>query len=189
MPETPFQYTGREFDPETALRYYRARYYDALVGRFISEDPGGFPGGINFYAYVENDPADLVDPFGFCPWQIHTRPLKGLPMLPHYYFYNTQTGRSIGLGPASGFGGGTAAGTPVPGTWETNEKPGHNVLPVPDWACNCVDRKASNPGKPPNYCTYQGNGAHSPNPVCTNCIGWTGAVLQDCYNKAYAGQQ
>jgi uncharacterized protein RhaS with RHS repeats len=33
-----FGYTGREFDEETGLYYYRARYYDASIGRFISED-------------------------------------------------------------------------------------------------------------------------------------------------------
>ena len=31
----PFQYTGRDFDSETGLRYYRARYYDPAIGRFI----------------------------------------------------------------------------------------------------------------------------------------------------------
>jgi RHS repeat-associated protein len=30
----PFQYTGRDFDSETGLRYYRARYYDPAIGRF-----------------------------------------------------------------------------------------------------------------------------------------------------------
>jgi RHS repeat-associated protein len=35
----PFQYTGREFDPETGAYYYRARYFDQNAGRFISEDP------------------------------------------------------------------------------------------------------------------------------------------------------
>ena len=39
-PANPFQYTGRDFDSETGLRYYRARYYDQNVGRFLSEDPG-----------------------------------------------------------------------------------------------------------------------------------------------------
>ena len=60
----PFQYTGRDFDPETGLRYYRARYYDATSGRFLSEDPSGFGGGINKYAYVMNDPISWVDPTG-----------------------------------------------------------------------------------------------------------------------------
>ena len=63
----PFQYTARESDPETGLYYYRARYYDPAAGRFIGEDPLEFFGGIDFYAYVENDPINLSDPFGFRP--------------------------------------------------------------------------------------------------------------------------
>jgi RHS repeat-associated protein len=63
-----FRYTGREFDPETNLYFYRARYYDSTGGRFLGEDPLGFPGsGSNFYAYAGNDPASLSDPFGLCP--------------------------------------------------------------------------------------------------------------------------
>jgi len=63
----PFRYTGREQDPETGLYYYRARYYDPTVGRFISEDPAGFAGsGTNFYAYVRNSPINLTDPLGLC---------------------------------------------------------------------------------------------------------------------------
>ena len=41
-------YTAREWDPEIGLYYYRARYYDPKIGRFISEDPIGFRGGVNF---------------------------------------------------------------------------------------------------------------------------------------------
>ena len=59
-----FRYTGREFDSETGLYYYRARYYDPEVGRFMSEDPIGFSGGINFYRYVSNNPINFIDPFG-----------------------------------------------------------------------------------------------------------------------------
>jgi RHS repeat-associated protein len=59
-----YAFTGREWDPEIGLYYYRARYYDPKVGRFISEDPIGFEGGVNFYGYVENDPAMLSDPNG-----------------------------------------------------------------------------------------------------------------------------
>ena len=60
----PFQYTGREFDSETGLYYYRARYYDPNIGRFLREDPLRFAAGDNFYAYVKNNPVLNVDPFG-----------------------------------------------------------------------------------------------------------------------------
>jgi RHS repeat-associated protein len=60
-----FRYTGREFDTETGLYYFRARYFDPTTGRFLSEDPIGFDGdGTDFYAYVENDPTTSIDPFG-----------------------------------------------------------------------------------------------------------------------------
>jgi RHS repeat-associated protein len=60
----PFQYTGRDNDSETGLRYYRARYYDPNLGRFTSEDPTRFNGGMNFYEYADNDPVNETDPSG-----------------------------------------------------------------------------------------------------------------------------
>jgi len=63
--DQPFTFTGREYDPETGLYYYRARYYDPKAGRFISKDPIGFLGGdVNLFRYVGNDPGNWVDPFG-----------------------------------------------------------------------------------------------------------------------------
>jgi RHS repeat-associated protein len=61
---TRYQFTGREFDNSTGLHYYRARFYDANLGRFISEDPIGLRGGINLYGYVENNPQNFRDPSG-----------------------------------------------------------------------------------------------------------------------------
>lgn len=61
---TRYTYTGRERDPDTGLLYYRARFYDPQIGRFMSEDPIGLAGGINFYAYVGNSPVNHVDPWG-----------------------------------------------------------------------------------------------------------------------------
>ena len=60
-----FLFTGREFDAETGLYYYRARYYDPKTGRFMSEDPTGFDAGDpNLYRYVNNAPLDATDPTG-----------------------------------------------------------------------------------------------------------------------------
>ena len=50
--------------PEEAFQYYRARYYDPKIGRFISEDPIGQGEDDNLYAYVEGDPVLLADPLG-----------------------------------------------------------------------------------------------------------------------------
>jgi hypothetical protein len=47
--------------------YYRARYYDTTIGRFISMDPIGFKGGDNHYEFVKNNPLLLRDPKGTCP--------------------------------------------------------------------------------------------------------------------------
>ena len=67
----PYAYTGREFDRETGLYYYRARYYDPQVGRFINRDVfAGFPDlpqTINKYPYVTNNPLNLTDADGTFP--------------------------------------------------------------------------------------------------------------------------
>ncbi|NJC87730.1 MAG: hypothetical protein FIB02_04230 [Desulfuromonas sp.] len=61
----PYTYTSREYDRETGLYYYRARYYDAMEGRFISKDPVSFLGGsTNLFLYALNNPTNYVDPSG-----------------------------------------------------------------------------------------------------------------------------
>ena len=58
-----FEYTGREND-NTGLYFYRARYYNPGLQRFVSEDPIGLAGGPNVYAYVGGNPVSRVDPTG-----------------------------------------------------------------------------------------------------------------------------
>ncbi len=69
--------------------YYRARYYNSSLQRFISEDPIGFNGGMNFYAYVGNNPTNLIDPFGLAdsasPWQVGWEWLTGSPTKVHNF--------------------------------------------------------------------------------------------------------
>jgi len=57
-------FTGRQYDNEFALHYYRHRYYDHRVGRFITRDPLDAATDPNLYAYVRNSPANFVDPLG-----------------------------------------------------------------------------------------------------------------------------
>lgn len=61
----PFLYTSREWEPEVGLYYYRARFYDPVAGRFLSEDPIGLNGGdFNLYRYVGNMVIEITDPLG-----------------------------------------------------------------------------------------------------------------------------
>jgi RHS repeat-associated protein len=62
----PFRFTGQRYDPETGLYYYRARYYDPRIGRFLQTDPVGYKDDLNLYLYVHDDPTDKTDPTGKC---------------------------------------------------------------------------------------------------------------------------
>ena len=61
--------------------FYRARYYDPVRSRFISEDPIGLENGINYFAYVNNRPSMYYDPMGL---QAVAPAIPGVPLLPPY---------------------------------------------------------------------------------------------------------
>jgi RHS repeat-associated protein len=62
-----FGYAGHVTLPGVGLVHMRARAYDPRVGRFLSPDPIGYAGGVNFYGYVGGDPVNAIDPNGFEP--------------------------------------------------------------------------------------------------------------------------
>jgi RHS repeat-associated protein len=64
--EQPFRFQGQQFDEETGLHYNRFRYYDPVVGRFVSQDPIGLSGGENLFIYAKS-PLGWIDPFGLSP--------------------------------------------------------------------------------------------------------------------------
>jgi len=65
------KFAGREYDPNAALYYNRARYYDPNTGRFTRTDPIGLAGGTNLYEYASGDPINKSDPSGLCTKWLH----------------------------------------------------------------------------------------------------------------------
>lgn len=73
LTSSSYRYAARRLDAETAgspsqpdgLYYNRARMYSPALGRFLQPDPFGYAGGNNLYAYVDDDPLNLLDPYGW----------------------------------------------------------------------------------------------------------------------------
>jgi RHS repeat-associated protein len=125
----PFQYTGREFDSETGIYNYLARYYDPSIGRFLSEDPIQFQGGVDFYAYVSNNPINYADPSG-----LKRTCITKIMLVTAYCGGNPRTASGKRPGP------GTVA------TANTNSSRRSNPQPIP-YAFGCdvtVDNAATN---------------------------------------------
>lgn len=137
----PMTQVGYVYD---STSYYRARYYDPAIGRFISEDPIGFQGsGTNFYAYVRNNPTNTFDPLGLaqCFYRISTHTLSCISNKDHT---NQATlgpdGVFSGMGPCrnqSSCSNNKDIGPTQPGEYQMNSdtRPGHELFyrlePVP----------------------------------------------------------
>jgi len=61
-----FQFTGQMWIPEASVYHFKARAYHPGLGRFMQTDPSGLLGGLNLYAYAEDDPVNFSDTTGLC---------------------------------------------------------------------------------------------------------------------------
>lgn len=59
-----FIFTGRRYDAETQIYFYRARYYEPGLGRFLGKDPIGYIDTLNSFLYVNSNPTVYLDPSG-----------------------------------------------------------------------------------------------------------------------------
>jgi RHS repeat-associated protein len=156
--------TGREFDKETGLYYYRARYYDPMEGRFISKDPIGFDGGdVNLYGYVQNNTINNTDPNGTIVRICH-RALDWWSWLPQIrlgplnHTYLDVNNQLIGLHPSG---------------VDLNEKLGKDIKCGQPLQCvddSCVLQKAKM--MPPSY--YLG---------FYDCRAWAETIILLCHKK------
>ncbi|MDF2549697.1 MAG: rhs family protein [Chlamydiales bacterium] len=62
--DNPWTFASKRKDKETGFVYFSQRYYDPILGSFVTPDPSGFSDGPNLYAYVHANPLSLIDPFG-----------------------------------------------------------------------------------------------------------------------------
>ena len=68
--ENPWRFSTKWFDDETGLGYWGYRYYDPIVGRWLSRDPLEEDGGLLLYVYCGNSPMPCWDPLGMSWWRV-----------------------------------------------------------------------------------------------------------------------
>jgi RHS repeat-associated protein len=90
--ESAHRIEGNSRKRECRLYYYRARYYDPAVGRFLSEDPATKVASKNRYSYVSGRPIDYIDPLGL--FSLNISEIKTAVTAPWWDFTNWGFGRT-----------------------------------------------------------------------------------------------
>jgi RHS repeat-associated protein len=80
------RFAGQYYDAETGLHYNYHRYYDPKTGRYLTPDPIGLAGGINLFKYSENNPINLIDPWGLQAGTVVRPSPRGLDPSAHPVF-------------------------------------------------------------------------------------------------------
>lgn len=103
-----WRYTGQRQDDSTGLYFYNARYYDPVLGRFVSPDPlvsnSFYPQSLNRYAYCNNNPINFIDPSGFWRIGISYHFIVGGHMSYDSDNGHLKTGVGVGMGGGVSFG-------------------------------------------------------------------------------------
>ena len=90
---TDYKFTGKPLDDETGLYFYGARYYNPVIGRFITPDPTiqrpSDPQDLNRYTYCRNNPVNLIDPTGLGWWSKFWEKVSG--------FFGAVIGTIVGI--------------------------------------------------------------------------------------------
>ncbi len=94
--KNPYMFTGRRYDEDTGLYYYRARYYKPDIGRFLQTDPIGYASGLNMYTYVGNNPVNYTDPYGLFRFGIKNIDGSIIPF--SRYFFNGLIPNALNIG-------------------------------------------------------------------------------------------
>lgn len=142
-------FQGREIDWTTGLYCFRARWYDPVVGRWLSKDPIGISGGLNQYVFCGNNPVNFTDPFGL---YLTVSLYPGAGRFGH-------VGIGVNSPNTTGFyaapGASTisiAAGQPVPGVMQPDTRVPITTVVIPttpqqDQAVqNFINQRINNPG-------------------------------------------
>jgi RHS repeat-associated protein len=146
--QTNLNYTGQRRD-ESGLLYYHARYYDPVLGRFLSPDTQapelGNPQDLNLYSYVHNNPVRYNDPTGHCiPYIGDCRPVwetgQGL---------NTHDFQEYSAGVVEGMGslGASVASLAKADTWQSAARGLEVVVSDPGGAASTLADAAIDQGK------------------------------------------
>ncbi len=66
-PFNTYRFASKEWNDRGGIYYFGRRYYDPILIRFLNRDPIAEQGGLNLYAYLGNNPINLIDILGLCP--------------------------------------------------------------------------------------------------------------------------